>query len=69
MIASAEDPTGHATISEDSVSQDTQSQQAVVAELGWDPSVTAVHIGVTAQPGVVTVTGQVETFAGKHAIL
>jgi osmotically-inducible protein OsmY len=49
------------------MSQDTQLQQAVLAELGWDPSVTAAHIGVTAQAGVVTLTGHVETFAEKHA--
>jgi osmotically-inducible protein OsmY len=46
---------------------DTQLQQAVLAELGWDPSLTAAHIGVTAKAGVVTLTGHVETFAEKHA--
>jgi osmotically-inducible protein OsmY len=42
-------------------------QQAVLAELGWEPSVNAAHIGVTANAGVVTLTGHVETFAQKHA--
>ena len=46
---------------------DTQLQQAVLAELGWDPSVVASHIGVTANAGVVTLTGHVETFAEKYA--
>jgi osmotically-inducible protein OsmY len=46
---------------------DRELQQAVLAELGWDPSVTAAHIGVTANAGVVTLTGHVETFAEKQA--
>jgi osmotically-inducible protein OsmY len=46
---------------------DKQLQQAVLAELDWDPSVTAAHIGVTANAGVVTLTGHVETYAEKEA--
>jgi len=46
---------------------DKQLQQAVLAELDWEPSVVAAHIGVTANAGVVTLTGHVETFAEKHA--
>jgi osmotically-inducible protein OsmY len=46
---------------------DTKLQQAVLAELAWEPSVTAAHIGVTAISGVVTLTGHVENFAEKHA--
>jgi osmotically-inducible protein OsmY len=46
---------------------DTKLQQAVLAELAWEPSVTAAHIGVTAVSGVVTLTGHVESFAEKHA--
>jgi osmotically-inducible protein OsmY len=46
---------------------DRNLQQAVLAELGWEPSVTAAHIGVTANAGVVTLTGHVETYAQKHA--
>jgi len=49
------------------MSADTRLQEAVLAELGWDPSVTAAHIGVTANAGVVTLSGHVETFAEKHA--
>ena len=33
---------------------DAQLQQAVLAELNWDPSVPAGRIGVTASGGVVT---------------
>jgi osmotically-inducible protein OsmY len=39
----------------------------VLAELNWEPSVTAAHIGVTAKAGVVALTGHVETYAEKHA--
>lgn len=42
-------------------------QQAVLAELAWEPSVTAAHIGVIVSAGVVTLTGHVDTFAQKHA--
>jgi len=42
-------------------------QQAVLAELSWEPSITAGHIGVTASNGVVTLSGHVETFAQKRA--
>jgi osmotically-inducible protein OsmY len=49
------------------MSQDGKLQQAVLAELNWEPSVTAAHIGVTASAGVVTLTGHVDTFAEKHA--
>lgn len=49
------------------MSNDSQLQQDVLAELNWEPSVTAAHIGVTANAGVVTLTGHVESFAEKHA--
>ncbi|WP_158800678.1 BON domain-containing protein [Acidisoma sp. L85] len=46
---------------------DSQLQEAVLAELSWEPSVVAAHIGVTANQGVVTLSGQVGTFAQKRA--
>ncbi len=49
------------------MSQDDKLRQAVVAELGWEPSVVAAHIGVTANAGVVTLTGRVDTLAQKIA--
>jgi osmotically-inducible protein OsmY len=49
------------------MSSDSQLQQAVLAELKWEPSVTAAHIGVTAKGGVVALTGHVESFVEKHA--
>jgi osmotically-inducible protein OsmY len=49
------------------MSNDHDLQKSVLAELSWEPSVTAAHIGVTANEGVVTLTGHVESFAEKHA--
>ena len=37
-----------------------QSQQAVLAELDWEPSLVAAHISVTADVDVVTLTGHVD---------
>jgi osmotically-inducible protein OsmY len=49
------------------MSQDTHLQLSVLAELEWEPSITAAHIGVAANAGVITLTGQVESYAQKHA--
>ncbi len=49
------------------MSQDNHLQQSVLAELRWEPSVTAAHIGVTAKDGVVALTGHVGSFVEKHA--
>jgi osmotically-inducible protein OsmY len=49
------------------MSQDSDLQSAVLAELAWEPSVTAAHIGVAADQGVITLTGHVESYAQKHA--
>ena len=42
-------------------------QEAVMDELEWEPSVHAAHIGVTANKGVVTLTGHVASHAEKLA--
>jgi osmotically-inducible protein OsmY len=49
------------------MSNDNQIQQDVLAELKWEPSVTAAHIGVTAKNGVVTLSGHVENYMSKYA--
>jgi osmotically-inducible protein OsmY len=46
---------------------DNQLRQDVTAELGWEPSVIAAHIGVAADGGVVTLSGHVTDYAQKHA--
>lgn len=38
-----------------------------MAELGWEPSIDAAHIGVAANAGVVTLTGHVQSFPQKFA--
>jgi osmotically-inducible protein OsmY len=48
------------------MSQDTRLQLSVLAELEWEPSITAAHIGVTANAGVIALTGHVESYAQKH---
>jgi len=49
------------------MSKDSKLQKAVLAELTWEPRVTAAHIGVTADDGVVTLSGHVATFVERHA--
>ena len=44
---------------------DSQLQQDVSAELMWDPSVHAARIGVEVKNGVVTLAGQVDSYAEK----
>ena len=46
---------------------DSSLRQAVIDELQWEPSVNAAHIGVTARDGVVTLTGDVGSYAEKLA--
>ena len=47
---------------------DAQLKKDVTAELEWDPSINASHVGVAAADGVVTLTGHLSTFAEKYAI-
>ena len=49
------------------MSHDSELQQAVLAELKWEPSIVAAHIGVAANAGVVTLTGHVNSYTQKHA--
>jgi osmotically-inducible protein OsmY len=46
---------------------DTLLRDTVQTELGWEPRLDAGNIGVTAKSGVVTLTGNVHSFAEKHA--
>lgn len=45
---------------------DKQLEAAVLAELAWEPSVEAAHIGVAVHEGVVTLSGHVGSFLEKH---
>ncbi len=49
------------------MSQDKQLQECVMIELGWEPSINAARIDVTARASVVTLTGRVQSFAQKVA--
>ena len=46
---------------------DVRLRNAIVGQLDWDPEVDASAIGVTAKDGVVTLTGFIDTYAGKLA--
>lgn len=47
--------------------QDLKLRNAVMEQLEWDPAVDAGGIGVTAHEGAVTLTGSINTYAGKLA--
>jgi len=49
------------------MSHDNELKNAVLAELKWEPSVEASHIGVTTSDGVVTLMGHVRSYAEKYA--
>lgn len=44
---------------------DNQLQQDVIAELKWEPAVHAAQIGVSVRDGVVTLSGEVSSYAEK----
>jgi osmotically-inducible protein OsmY len=44
---------------------DSQLQKDVLAELAWEPSVNAAHIGVEVREGIVTLAGHVCSYAEK----
>ena len=46
---------------------DMKLKKAIEEELEWEPSVSAEHIGVAVDDGVVTLTGYVRTYAEKLA--
>ena len=46
---------------------DSDVKHDVTEELRWDPAVNATNIGVAVRDGIVTLSGQVDSFAQKHA--
>ena len=44
---------------------DVQIQKDVMEELKWEPGLRTSEIGVTAKDGVVTLSGQVDTYLKK----
>jgi osmotically-inducible protein OsmY len=46
---------------------DTELQHAVMDELAWEPSVDAAEIGVSAESGIVTLSGTVKSLPQKWA--
>jgi osmotically-inducible protein OsmY len=48
-------------------SSDIRLRDAVMRQLAWDPEVDASAVGVSATEGTVTLTGYIDTYAGKLA--
>jgi osmotically-inducible protein OsmY len=46
---------------------DLQLRNDVIAELAWDPAIRATDVGVIVRDGVVTLTGQLDSYAQKFA--
>jgi osmotically-inducible protein OsmY len=46
---------------------DSDIKHDVTEELSWDPAVNATAIGVAVREGIVTLSGQVDSFAQKHS--
>ncbi len=44
---------------------DAALQLDIIAELKWEPSVNAAHVGVEVKDGIVTLAGHVDTYAEK----
>ena len=44
---------------------DLQIQKDIMEELRWEPFLTASEIGVTVKNGVVTLSGQVDSYSKK----
>jgi osmotically-inducible protein OsmY len=47
---------------------DLQLKSDVTAELAWTPAINATRIGVAVKNGIVTLSGEVETYLQKHAV-
>ena len=48
------------------MTSDTQLQRDIIDELKWTPSVNEAEIGVAVKDGVVTLTGNVDSWAQKY---
>jgi osmotically-inducible protein OsmY len=51
------------------VKTDTELQRDVMTELKWEPTIHAAEIGVGVKDGVVTLTGNVDNYSKKWAIV
>lgn len=47
---------------------DLQLKSDITAEFVWDPAVNATNVGVAVRNGVVTLSGEVDTYLQKHAV-
>lgn len=49
--------------------RDTELQRLVLEELDWDPKVDASEVGVPVEEGIVTLTGDLGSYAERYACL
>lgn len=47
---------------------DSELKKDVTAELEWEPSINASHVGVAVNDGIVTLTGHLDTYVEKYSI-
>lgn len=47
---------------------DLQLKSDITAELVWDPAVNPANVGVAVRNGIVTLSGEVDTYLQKHAV-
>ena len=48
---------------------DSQIQRDVMDEIKWDPSIGVVEVGVAVKDGVITLSGQVDSYPKKLAVV
>jgi osmotically-inducible protein OsmY len=48
---------------------DSQLQHDVIDELRWDPSIGRLEIGVACKDGVITLSGNVDSFSRKYSVV
>ena len=51
------------------MSQDSQLQQAVLAEFAWEPSVSAFRIGGPTRAGIVTLIGHIQPPCDREVVV
>ena len=51
------------------IKSDSQLQRDVIEELRWDPSIGRLEIGVASKDGVITVSGNVDSFSRKLSVV
>jgi osmotically-inducible protein OsmY len=51
------------------IKSDSQLQRDVIEELRWDPSIGRMEVGVACKDGVITLSGNVDSFSRKFSVV